>query len=86
MLALEKGQVCGGRGGHDRFIQNESKISIGIDPKVIHIDLEPTFCDHVSGDVIYKGLEGRRSIVKIKKHNCRFEGAKGGDESCFPLV
>ena len=45
----------------------------GMDTKVVHIDLEPFFCNHIREDVIHERLEDGGSIAKTKEHNSRFE-------------
>ena len=64
----------------------KGKIPLGVNAKIIHIDLEPPFCDHVSKYMVHECLEGGWRITKAKEHNCGFEKAKGGDEGCLPLV
>ena len=64
----------------------EGESAIGVDAKVIHIDLQPEFCNHISKDMIHESLECGWSITEAEEHNCWFKQAKGSDESCFPLV
>ena len=45
----------------------------GMDTKVVHIDLEPWFCNHIREDVIHERLEDGGSIAKTKEHNSRLE-------------
>ena len=41
------------------------------DEKVIHIDDEPSFGNHVSEGVIHKSLESGRGIAKSKEHGSK---------------
>ena len=64
----------------------EGESAIGVNAKIVHIDFQPAFCDHISEDVIHESLECGWSIAEAKEHNHWFKQAKGSDESCFPLV
>ena len=64
----------------------ESKGTTGMNAKVIHVDLKPSFSDHVREDMVHKGLECRRCIAKPKEHYCGFIKTKGSDEGCFLLI
>ena len=64
----------------------EGQISLGVDAQIIHVDLEPSFCNHISEYVIHKHLESGWCIAKAKEHDRGFEEAIGSNESCFPLV
>ena len=55
-------------------------------PQVVHIDLEPSFGDHISKNVIHERLKSRGGIAEPKKHYGGFEEAERGDERCFPLI
>ena len=51
-----------------------SPFSVGLlvwrgNKKVIHVDDEPSFCDHVSEGVIHELLECGGGIAKTKEHN-----------------
>ena len=52
----------------------------------IHIDLKPSFGNHVPEDMVHKGLEHRRHIAKTKEHYHGFVKTKGSDEGCLPLI
>lgn len=54
--------------------------------KIIHVNLKPPFCNHVSKDMIFKCLKHGGCIVKTEEHNHGFEESEGCDESHFPLV
>ena len=57
-----------------------------MDPQVIHIDLEPSFGNHIGKNMIHERLKSRRGIAEPKKHYGGFKEAERGDERCFPLV
>ena len=57
-----------------------------MDTQVIHIDLQPTFSNHVSEDVVHECLKCRRCVTKSKEHDSGFVKAKWGDECGLPLV
>ena len=54
--------------------------------QVVHIDLEPSFGDHVSENMIHERLKSRRGVAEPKEHYCGFKEAKRSDECHFPLV
>ena len=60
--------------------------AIGVDAKVIHINFQPEFSNHISKDMIHESLESGWSIAKVEEYNCRFKQAKRGDKGCFSLV
>ena len=62
---------CGVRGGNK---------------EVIHIDDEPSFCDHVMEQVIHESLEYGRRATKTKEHDCWFEESFVSNKGCLPLV
>ena len=55
-------------------------------PQVIHIDLEPSFGDHIGENMIHERLKSRRSVTEPKEHYSGFKEAERSDERCFPLV
>ena len=57
-----------------------------MDAEVIHIDFKPTFCDHISEDVVHKHLEHGWGIAKPKEHYCGFKESKGSDKCSLPLI
>ena len=64
----------------------EFEIVLGMDTKVIHVNFEPLFSDHVHKNMVHESLEGRWSITEAKEHHGQFIEAKRGDECCLPLV
>ena len=41
----------------------------GVNEKVIHLNDEPFFCDHVMKEVIHEALEGGGGISETKEHH-----------------
>ena len=58
----------------------------GVDKEVIHVNNEPSFCDHITKGVIHELLEGGRGVGKTEEHYSWFEESLMSDESGFPLV
>ena len=58
----------------------------GIDEKVVHIDDEPSFGNHIAEGVVHETLEGGGGVGESKEHHSGFEEAFMGDEGCLPLV
>ena len=54
--------------------------------KVIHIDHEPSFGNHVMKGAIHKSLECCWGVDKAKEHDSWFKKAFMGDKDGFPLV
>ena len=55
-------------------------------PQVIHIDLEPSFSNHVSKNMVHECLKSQRGITETKEHYSGFKEAERSDECRFPLV
>ena len=64
----------------------ENQVIFGVDAKIVHVDLEPFFPDHVGEDMVHKCLERGWCIAEAEEHDGGFEKSHGGDEHCFPLV
>ena len=64
----------------------EGEGAIGVDAKVIHVDFQPAFGNHISKDMVHESLECGWSVAKAKEHDCGFEEAEEGDKSCLSLV
>ena len=58
----------------------------GEDKEVVHIDDEPSFCDHVLEGVVHELLECRWGIGESEEHHSWFKEAFMCDEGSFPLV
>ena len=58
----------------------------GEDEEVIHVDDEPSFCDHVSEGVVHESLKSGRGVGEAKEHNSGFKETFMGDKGGFPLV
>ena len=57
-----------------------------IDKKIVHIDNEPSFCDHIMEGVVHELLEGGGGVGKTKEHYSWFKKSFVGDKGDFPLV
>jgi hypothetical protein len=57
-----------------------------MDAKIVNVDLEPAFSNHVGENTIHKRLEGERTITEPEEHYSGFEETKRHDEGAFPLV
>ena len=81
-----------GKGKFSHALENSEgaeSVDFGIireDEKIIHIDNEPSFGNHVSERVVHKSLESGRGVAKSKEHDSRFKESLVSNESCFPLV
>ena len=64
----------------------EGEVSLGMDAQVVHIDLQPTFGNHIGEDVIHKRLKSGWSITELEEHDSRFKESKRSDEHSLPLV
>ena len=64
----------------------KSQVPFGVDAKVIHVDLQPFFSDHVGEDMVHKHLKHGWCIAETKEHDSGFKESHGGDERRFPLV
>ena len=64
----------------------QCEVILGVYSQIIHIDLEPSFGDHIGKNVVHECLKGRRGVAESKKHYSGFKETKRGDERCFPLI
>ena len=58
----------------------------GVDEKIIHVDNEPSFSNHIAEGVVHEPLEGCGGVGESEEHHGRFEESLMGDEGGFPLV
>jgi len=58
----------------------------GEDEEVIHVDDEPSFCNHVPEGVVHESLKSGRGVGEAEEHNSGFKETFMGDEGSFPLV
>ena len=58
----------------------------GEDKEVVHINDEPSFCDHVSEGVIHELLEHCWGVGESKAHYSWFKEALMCDKGSLPLV
>ena len=64
----------------------ESYIILGVDSRVVHVDLKPFLWKHICEDVVHESLEGGGSVAEPKEHDGGFKESHGGDESGLPLI
>ena len=64
----------------------ESKVTIGVNAEIIHINLQPFLSYHVGKEVVHESLEGGWCVTGSKEHHSWFEESKDSDEGSFPLV
>ena len=67
-------------------IMMKGKSTTGVNAEIIHIDLEPSFCNHIRENMIHKCLEGGRGVIETEKHDHRFIETKRSDKGCLPLI
>ena len=58
----------------------------GIDEKIIHVNNEPSFGNHVAEGVVHETLEGSGGVGESEEHHRGFEESFVGDEGRLPLV
>ena len=57
-----------------------------VDKEVVHVDNEPSFCNHIMKGVVHESLKGGRGIDKTEEHYGWFKESLMSDESSLPLV
>ena len=57
-----------------------------VDEEIIHVNDEPSFCDHVMKGIIHEVLEGGRGITETEEHYGWFKESLMSDEGGFPLM
>ena len=55
----------------------------GEDEKVVHVNDEPSFGDHVTEGIIHETLECGRGVGEAEQHECGFKEPLVGDEGAF---
>ena len=58
----------------------------GEDKKIIHVDDQPSFGNHVSERVIHELLKCCQGVAKTEEHNRWFKKSAVSDECGLPLV
>ena len=58
----------------------------GEDEKIVHINDEPSFCNHVSEGIVHEPLERCGGVSEFKEHHGWFKESFVDDEGGFPLV
>ena len=61
-------------------------VIVGVDKEVIHINDEPSFCNHVPKRIEHEPLKGRGGIGHSEEHDSGFIESAVGDEGGLPLV
>ena len=61
-------------------------IIVRVDKEVVHVDDEPSFCNHIPEGVGHELLEGGERIGHAEEHDGGFIKSSVGDEGGFPLV
>ena len=61
-------------------------VIVRVDEEVIHVDDEPSFCNHIPERVGHESLESGGRVGHAEEHNSRFVESPVGNESSFPLV
>ena len=56
------------------------------DEKIIHVDNQPSFGDHILEGIVHESLESGRGITQAEEHDSWFKEAFVGDKHCFPLI
>ena len=59
---------------------------MSVDAEIVHIDLKPSFSNHISKDVVHKHLECGWGIAEPEEHDCGFKESERSDEHSLPLV
>ena len=58
----------------------------GVDKKIVHVDDEPSFGNHMAEGVVHEALEGGGGVGESEEHHRGFEKSFVGNEGCLPLV
>ena len=61
-------------------------VIVRVDEKVVHVDDEPSFSNHIPERVGHESLESGGGVGHAKEHNCGFIESLMGNESSLPLV
>ena len=61
-------------------------VIVGVDEEVVHVNDEPSFCDHIPERVRHELLKSGGGIGHAEEHNSGFVKSLVGNESGFPLV
>ena len=64
----------------------EGEVVLSVDAHIVHIDLEPLFCDHISTNVVHEHLKGGGCVGETEEHDRRLKESQGGDKGRLPLV
>ena len=61
-------------------------VIVRVDEEVVHVDDEPSFCNHIPERVGHELLESGGGVGHAEEHNHGFVESPVGNESGFPLV
>ena len=61
-------------------------VSVGVDKEVVHVNDEPSLCDHIPEGIGHESLKGGGRVGHAKEHDSGFIESSVGDEGGFPLV
>ena len=61
-------------------------VVVGVDKEVIHVNDEPSLCDHISEGIGHESLKSGGRVGHAEEHYSGFIEASVGDEGGFPLV
>ena len=61
-------------------------VIVGVDEEVIHVNDEPSFCDHISERIRHELLKSGGGVGNAKEHDSGFVESPVGNEGSFPLV
>jgi hypothetical protein len=64
----------------------QGEIPLGVNAKVIYVNFEPPFHDHVGKYAVHEGLKGGWTITESEEHHSGFKKAERCDECTLPLV
>ena len=61
-------------------------VIVQVDEEVIHVNDEPSFCDHIPKRIRHEPLKSGGGIGHAKEHDSGFIESVVGNEGSFPLV
>ena len=61
-------------------------VIIGVDEEVVHVNDEPSFCDHVPEGIGHESLKSGGGIGHAEEHDGGFVKSSVSDEGGFPLI
>ena len=61
-------------------------VVVRVNKKVVHVDDEPSFCNHIPERIGHESLKRGGGSCHAKEHDCWFVEASVGNEGGLPLV